>query len=72
MIDSLVPHKICELFGVKTMTVESLLTRLNELSALIQNDENEIKRLKDAISYEIISSDPILTRIQNKKNHHFW
>lgn len=64
---SLFPQKVCELFGEKSMSVEIFLTKLNELSDSIQKDENQIRHLKDEISYEIISNSIILSSIQNKK-----
>lgn len=67
MINSLVPREVCHLFGVSSMSIESLLTRLNELTDSIQNDEYQIKQLKDEIAYELISNNVILSNIQNKK-----
>lgn len=67
MINSLVPREVCDLFGVSSMSIESLLTRLNELTDSIQNDEYQIKQLKDEIAYELISNNVILSSIQNKK-----
>lgn len=67
MINSLVPREVCDLFGVSSMSIESLLTRLNELTDSIQNDEYQIKQLKDEIAYELISNNVILSNIQNKK-----
>lgn len=64
---SLVPHEVCKLFGEESMSVELFLTRLNELSDSVESDEIKIQKLKDDISYEIISNDIILSSIRDKK-----